>query len=101
MAFRYIYNVNEISIDLICTLAAELWAIRREKGISIDEAAAQTGLSVSEIDAAERTGKEINFLHISKLLEFYGISLRSYDLRQLDGFDPEIRKKYFTAKEAV
>ena len=66
-----IYYAHELGVDLCLEIALFFFEARRNRGLSIAEAAAKSGLSVNDVDELETRGGRYDFAKITNLLELY------------------------------
>lgn len=66
-----IYYASDLNVDTCMSIAMFLFATRRNRGLTITEAAVRTGLSVKDVDELEMQAGQYDFAKIAKLLDLY------------------------------
>lgn len=87
-----IYYAHELGVDLCLEIA--LFLARRNRGLSIAEAAAKSGLSVNDVDELETRGGRYDFAKITNLLELYQLKMPMIP-SNFKNMPTEISEKYF------
>lgn len=89
-----IYYAHELGVDLCLEIALFFFEARRNRGLSIAEAAAKSGLSVNDVDELETRGGCYDFAKITNLLELYQLKMPMIP-SNFKNMPIEISEKYF------
>lgn len=88
------YYASELGCDLCFEIALFFFETRRNSGLTIVEAAVQSGLTINDIDELEMQTVCYDFAKITKLLDLYKEKL-PIEPQNFGKMPEEIVKKYF------